>query len=106
MSEVECNHKVLFGTLGGALTNKKKNMLWEKEAIAVNAASSQRRSLTDIKEKWLDLKSSAKKAVAVHRRDIAATGGGQVETSVSPIQLRIANYWRNIAVRNCARWRQ
>ena len=38
MSEVECNHKVLFGTLNGALTNKKKNMLWEKVAIAVNAA--------------------------------------------------------------------
>ena len=51
VSEVECNHKVLFGTLSGVLTNKKKNMLWEKVAITVNAASSQRRSFADIKKK-------------------------------------------------------
>ena len=89
VSEVECNSKVLCGALNGAFTNKKKDMFWERVAIAVNAASSQRRSMSAVRKKWCDLKSSAKKAVALHRRDVAASGGGQVGSGVSPIQLRI-----------------
>ena len=92
VNEVESNQKIIFGSLSaGGVTNKRKIAAWENVTDAVNSVGSEVRTLSEIKKKWFDVKVNAKKRVAAHRRGTSATGGGQTNTELSPLDNRIAS---------------
>jgi len=59
--KVEENLAILQSKLTNSITNQKKNELWSKIAAAVNAVGTEKRTLNEVKEKWKNLHSSAKK---------------------------------------------
>lgn len=61
VTEVGHNQKILFGTLECGVTNKRKNIDWDKVTSGVNAVGSEQRTISEIKKKWFDVKLNAKK---------------------------------------------
>ncbi len=78
-------------SLGSGVTNKKKNAAWENVTSAVNAVGSEESSVSEIKKKWFDIKLSAKKHLAAHKRDISASGGGQSTAELIPSDTCMAS---------------
>ena len=58
---VQENLDILQSKLTNAITNKKKNQLWEEITKAVNAVGRANRSVQEVKDKWKNLHSVAKK---------------------------------------------
>ncbi len=65
---------------------------------AVNAVSAQGCTVAEIKRKWFDLKMEAKKHIAQAKRSMTTTGGGQQEVTISPIDQRIQEIIREVAL--------
>jgi hypothetical protein len=61
---VEARKCILFGGHSVDITNDKKALEWQHVADAVNAAGSQGRTLSEIKNKWSDIKAEAKRRKA------------------------------------------
>ena len=51
-------------------------MLWEEITQAVNAVGTAKRTVTEVKDKWKNLHSIAKKEFAEFKKDTKLTGGG------------------------------
>ena len=56
VEEIEDRQHVLFGGLNSGLTNKVKQVAWERVAAAVNEVGQQDRTVSDVNKKWSDLK--------------------------------------------------
>ncbi len=59
------------------ITNAKKTIEWQHVTEAVNAASSEGQTLSEIKKSWSILKAEAKRRIADHTQSVCATGGGK-----------------------------
>ena len=66
---VKKNLDLIQSKLTNAVTNKKKQMLWEEITQAVNAVGTAKRTVTEVKEKWKNLHSTAKKEFAEFKRE-------------------------------------
>ncbi|PFX22052.1 hypothetical protein AWC38_SpisGene13439 [Stylophora pistillata] len=75
--------------LTNAVTNKKKQMLWEEITQAVNAVGKGKRTITEVKDKWKNLESIAKKESAEFKREIKVTGGVRPPKSPSAASREI-----------------
>ena len=71
------NLDLIQSKLTNAVTNKKKQMLWEEITQAVNAVGTAKRTVTEVKDKWKNLHSIAKKEFAEFKRETKITGGGR-----------------------------
>ena len=58
------------------VTNKKKQEIWEDITRAVNAVRTTNRTVSEAKDKWKNLHSTAKKAFSEFKRELKKTGGG------------------------------
>ena len=58
------------------ITNKKKQEVWEEITRAVNAVGTANRTVTEVKDKWKNLHSTAKKEFSEFKRESRKTGGG------------------------------
>ena len=58
------------------VTNKKKQEIWEEITRAVNAVGTANRSVSEVKDKWKNLHSTAKKEFSEFKRESKKTGGG------------------------------
>lgn len=72
---VKKNLDLIQSKFTNAVTNKKKQMLWEEITQAVNAVGTAKRTVTEVKDKWKNLHSIAKKEFAEFKREIKVTGG-------------------------------
>lgn len=70
---VKKNLDLIQSKLTNAVTNKKKQMLWEEITQAVNAVGTAKRTVTEVKDKWKNLHSIAKKEFAEFKREIKVT---------------------------------
>ena len=61
LNEVDHRKSILFGSLSTGVTNKKEQLSWQFVAAAVNEVSSTPRSVSEVKNKWSDIKVDAKK---------------------------------------------
>ena len=73
---VEENLQVIHSKFTNSITNKTKNEIWAKIAGQVNAIRVAHRSVQEIKDKWKNLQTTAKKEFARQRRSYGQTGGG------------------------------
>ena len=86
---VKKNLDLIQSKLTNAVTNKKKQMLWEEITQAVNAVGTAKRTVTEVKDKWKNLPSIAKKEFAEFKREINVTGGVRPPKSPSAASREI-----------------
>ena len=73
---MEENLEIIQSKLTNSVTNRTKQETWAKIAAQVNAIGVAHRSVQEIKDKWKNLQSTAKKEFAQQRRSFGQTGGG------------------------------
>ena len=73
---VEENIDVIQSKFTNSVTNKRKKEIWAKIADQVTAIGVANRSVQDVKDKWKNLQSTAKKEFVLQRRSFGQTGGG------------------------------
>ena len=73
---VEMNLATIQSKLTNNITNKKKNEVWEDITRAVNAVGLASRTVAEVKDKWRNLHSTAKRDFSSFRREAKKTGGG------------------------------
>ena len=73
---MEENLEVIQLKLTNSITNRTKQEIWAKTARQVNSIGEAHRSVQEIKDKWKNLQSTAKKEFARQRRTFGQTGGG------------------------------
>lgn len=76
LDEVENQKKTLFNRFKGTLDSRKKKQAWEAISDKMAAVTGVARSGEEVRKKWQDFSSLAKRKAAGIRRDIASTGGG------------------------------
>ena len=86
---VQKNINILQTKLTNAITNKTKNELWEDITKAVNAVGRANRSVQEVKDKWKNLHSVAKKEFATFKRETKKTGGGPAPKQPSQASEKI-----------------
>ena len=80
---------VLQSKLTNAITNQRKNKIWDNITKEINAIGVANRTASEIKEKWKNLTSSAKKTFANVNRQMRKTGGGPPSKEPTAEQERI-----------------
>ena len=70
------NLNTIQSKLTNNVTNKKKNEIWEEITKDVNAVGKANRTVQEVKDKWKNLHSTAKKELSVFRKESKKTGGG------------------------------
>ena len=73
---VEQNIDVLSSKLTTSVTNKRKAEIWTKVTAAVNALGVESRTVQEVKDKWKNLHSAAKKEFSTFKIEPKKTGGG------------------------------
>ena len=73
---MEENLEVIQSKLTNSITNRTKQETWAKIARQVNAIGVAHRSVQEIKDKWENVQSTAKKEFARQRRSFGQTRGG------------------------------
>ena len=88
-SKVHENLDVLQSKLTNATTNQRKNKIWDNMTKEINAIGVASRTTSEIKEKWKNLTSSARKMFADVNRQMRKTGGGPPPKEPTAVQERI-----------------
>ena len=74
--KVEENISLIQSKLTNSVTNKHKIQIWKEITDAVNAVGVANRTVQEVKDKWKNLQSIAKKEFSSFRRETTKTGGG------------------------------
>lgn len=100
VDEVEKNQGILFSKLTNSVTNSRKKKLWDSICAKVNALSKGVcRSTQDVKKRWQDMQSAAKKKEVKRKHEIKKTGGGINESEeINSIDDRILGVLGPVAV--------
>ena len=85
----EGNMEILQSKFTNSVTNAKKNLVWEDIASAVNAVGVALRTTQEIKDKWKNIQSTAKKEFSGFRKEQKKTGGGPAPPNPSEATLKI-----------------
>ena len=80
---VEFKRAILFSSVNEGYKHSQKNEAWDY------LMSGQRRTSAEVRKKWADLKSEAKKRIAKVNREIMATGGGSAGLRLGEMDQRI-----------------
>ena len=73
--KVEGNFEVLQSQLTNSITNKRKKKIGENITAAVNAVGFEKRAVSEVREKWKNIHSAAKKEFANYHKETRKTGG-------------------------------
>lgn len=74
--KVEENITILQNKFTNKITNQKKSKIWSEITDCVNAVGNEKRSAKDVKDKWKNLSSTAKKEYCLYKKETKKTGGG------------------------------
>ena len=86
---VEVKRGILFSSVNEGYKPSQKNEAWDEITREVNVVSGQGRTSAEVKKKWADVKSEAKKIIAKVNREIMATGGGTAGLRLGEMDQRI-----------------
>ena len=89
LTVAEENINIIKSKFTNAITNKNKNKVWEEITDQVNSLGVCKRSVTEIKEKWRGLVSSAKIVHSKIATDRQKTGGGSKPISPKGETIKI-----------------
>ena len=85
----EENMEILQSKFTNSITNAKKNKVWEEIAAAVNAVGVTLRTTQEVKDKWKNLQSTAKKEFSGFKKEQKKTGGGPAPSNPNEATLKI-----------------
>ena len=85
----EENMDILQSKLTNSVTNTKKNQVWENIAAAVNSVGVALRTTQEVRDKWKNLQSIAKKEFSGFKNEQKKTGGGPAPPNPSEATLKI-----------------
>ena len=91
----EENMEILQSKFTNSITNTKKNKIWEAIAEAVNAVGVTARTTQEVRDKWKNLHSSAKKDFSSFKREHKKTGGGPAPPAPTEASLKIINLFQD-----------
>ena len=74
--KLEENQAALKSKFTNTNTNKMKQSVWEEMTIAINAEGTAHRSVSEVKEKWINLQRTARNKLSKFRKEQRKTGGG------------------------------
>ncbi|KAL9988924.1 hypothetical protein ACROYT_G003419 [Oculina patagonica] len=73
---VQKNLETIQSKFTNTVTNKRKNEIWQQITKEVNALGYANREVREVKDKWKNLHSTAKKEFSEFKRESKKTGGG------------------------------
>lgn len=76
LEEVELQKHTIFSRFKGSHTNKEKQKIWDDIATKLTATRGIKRSGKEVRKKWQDYSSLAKRKRALQRKTMNKTGGG------------------------------
>ena len=76
------------------MTNRKKNEIWSDIANAVNALGIENRSVQEVRDKWKNLTSQAKKEFSGYGREKKRTGGEPPPKAPTPATAKIIDIFK------------
>ena len=89
------NHlAVIQSKLTNNITNRKKNEVWQEITHAKNAVGTAGRVVAEVKDKWKNLHSTAKKEFATFKRETKKTGGGPAPRPPSAFSGKLLKFSR------------
>lgn len=94
---VEQNIKVIREKQTNSLTNKMKNDVWNNIAGQINALGIHSRSLGEVKIKWQNMQSFAKKSFAEVQKHARQTGGGPPAKPLDQVTQNIVEMMKDTA---------
>ena len=86
---------IIQSKLTNSITNKRKQGIWASITAEVNANGVAERSVQDIKDKWKNMSSLAKKEYSFNTKSSKATGGGPPPKQPSAATERIIKLFEN-----------
>lgn len=87
----EENMDILQSKFTNSITNAKKNKIWEEISEAVNAVGVTATSTQEVRDKWKNLQSHAKREFSSFKSEEKKTGGGPAPPNPSEASLKIIN---------------
>ncbi|CAC5396236.1 unnamed protein product [Mytilus coruscus] len=94
---VEKNLVTIRSKLSNALTNKVKNEVWRNITTEINSLGLHCRSVAEVKVKWQNMQSNAKKTYADVKKHARQTGGGPPATPVDQESQHIIEMMKDTA---------
>ena len=91
---VEENISTIQSKFTDSVTNRKKNEIWSDITNAVNALGIENRSVKEVKDKWKNLTSQAKKEFSGYGREKQRTGGGPPPKAPTPATAKIIDLFK------------
>ena len=85
---------VLQSKFTNTITNQRKNEVWKAIPATINAIGVESRSVQEVKDKWKNLQSAAKKEFAGFRKEICKTGGGPAPRMPSFATVKIIEMFK------------
>ena len=93
--KVEENLQILQSKLTNSVTNQKKKNVWTEITAAVNAVGVEKRTVAEVREKWKNLHSSAKKEFTNYRKESKRTGGGPAPKRISAATSKVIELFQD-----------
>ena len=93
--KVEENLAILQSKLTNTVTNLKKKEVWSQITPAVNAVGVDKRTVTEVREKWKNLHSTAKREFTNFRKESKKTGGGPAPKEISAATSKVIELFQD-----------
>ena len=95
MEKVEENLAILQSKFTNSVTNLKKKQVWSEITAAVNAVGVDKHTETEVREKWKNLHSAAKRVFAKFRQETKKTGGGPAPKEISATTSKVIELFQD-----------
>ena len=93
--KVEENLQILQSKLTNSVTNQKKKNVWTEITAVVNAVGVEKRTVAEVREKWKNLHSSAKKEFTNYRKESKGNGGGPAPKQISAATSKVIELFQD-----------
>ena len=86
---------ILRSKFTNSVTNLKKKQVWSEITAAVNAIGVDKRTETEILEKWKNVHSAAKREFTKFRQESKKTGGGPAPIEISATTSKVIELFQD-----------
>ena len=93
--KVEISLSVIKSRFTDSVTNHKKNEIWADITAAINALGVENRTVQEVRDKWKNLTSNAKKEFSGFGREMRRTGGGPAPKAPAAATAKIIDLFKD-----------
>ena len=93
--KVEENLAVLSSEFTNSVTNLKEKQVWWEITAAVNSVEVDKSTETEVREKWKNLHSAAKREFTKFRKESKKTGGGPAPKEISATTSKVIELFQD-----------